>query len=123
MKNIKLIVATLALIFATTFAAQAQVDSLRNDGANYVVCLGHLGDADESIGNRSTDLIEQVEGIDLFVDGHSHTVIDGGEMDGDTLRVSTGCYSEYLGYVVLASPAHLHSCVMVLPLYIEVIFP
>ena len=82
--------------------AQAQVDSLRNDGANYVVCLGHLGDADESIGNRSTDLIEQVEGIDLFVDGHSHTVIDGGEMDGDTLRVSTGCYSEYLGYVVLA---------------------
>lgn len=81
--------------------AQAQVDALKADGCDVIVCLGHLGDADESIGNRSIDVLEHVTGIDLFIDGHSHSVIDGGVKNGDTLRVSTGSYSEAIGYVVL----------------------
>lgn len=79
---------------------QAQIDALRNDGAQFVICLGHLGVSDESVGNRSTDLIPQVEGIDLFIDGHSHTSFDKGENVGDTLLVSTGCYGAALGYAV-----------------------
>ena len=82
--------------------AQAQVDELRAAGCDVVICLGHLGDSDESQPNRSVDLLEKVTGIDLLVDGHSHSTIDGGEMTGDTLRVSTGEYSEAIGYVVIA---------------------
>lgn len=81
--------------------AQAQVDELTAAGCELIVCLGHLGDADESITNRSMDVIANTTGIDLFIDGHSHTRIDGGVMEGETLRTSTGEYSQAIGYVVV----------------------
>ena len=80
--------------------AEAQVAELEAAGCDLIVCLGHLGQDDESTGNRSIDLLEKVTGIDLFIDAHSHTTIDGGEMNGETLRVSTGSYSNAIGYVV-----------------------
>ena len=80
--------------------AAAQVAELEAAGCDLIVCLAHLGDADESITNRSIDVIANVEGIDLFIDGHSHTTIDGGVIEGETLRVSTGEYSNAIGYVV-----------------------
>ena len=80
--------------------AAAQVAELEAVGCDMIVCLAHLGDADESITNRSIDVLANVTGIDLFIDGHSHTTIDGGVVEGETLRVSTGEYSEAIGYVV-----------------------
>ncbi len=80
-------------------AAQAQVDELKAAGADIVVLLGHLGVDSESEPNRSTDLIPKVTGIDLFIDGHSHTVFEKGQMVGDTLLVSTGEYGANLGVV------------------------
>ena len=58
-------------------AAAAQVKALKAAGAKYVVCLGHLGVDTESVGHQSLDVIKAVSGIDLFIDGHSHSVIDG----------------------------------------------
>ncbi len=81
--------------------AQKQVDELKANGCEYIICLGHLGDSDESMGNRSIDVLAKVTGIDLFIDGHSHTTIDGGVKEGETLRVSTGEYSGAIGYVVI----------------------
>lgn len=80
--------------------AQAQVDALNEQGCDIIICLGHLGVDPESEPNRSTDVIANVEGIDLFIDGHSHTAMDGGEMVGDTLLTSTGSYFQYIGVVV-----------------------
>ena len=86
--------------------AQAQVDALKEAGCNLIVCVGHLGVDDESTGNRSIDVIANTTGIDLFIDGHSHTVIDGGKevkskTEGvKTLLVSTGEYFGNIGYVV-----------------------
>lgn len=69
--------------------AQAQVDELNKAGADLIVRLGHLGIDDESIGNRSIDACEHVNGIDLFIDGHSHsTTADIIAKVGDT-NVST----------------------------------
>lgn len=80
--------------------AQAQVDALKAEGCQLIVCLGHLGQDDESIGNRSIDLLDKVTGIDLFIDAHSHTVLEKGDTThGNTLRVSAGTKSEYLGFV------------------------
>ena len=77
--------------------AQEQVDELKQAGADLIVCLGHLGIADESVGNRSIDVCENVDGIDLFIDGHSHSTTeeisaaaDGSNVVNDTLIVSTG---------------------------------
>ena len=83
--------------------AKAQVEELTAAECDLIVCLAHLGDADESITNRSIDVLANVEGIDLFIDGHSHTTLDGGVIEGETLRVSTGEYSEAIGYVVAES--------------------
>ena len=80
--------------------AQNQVDALKAVGCDYIICIGHLGVDEESAGRRSTDLIERVDGIDLFVDGHSHTVYENGTMVKDTLLVSTGNYLNNLGVVV-----------------------
>ena len=56
--------------------AQAQVDALEADGCDIIVCLGHLGIDAESVGNRSIDLLEKVDGIDVFIDGHSHSTLE-----------------------------------------------
>lgn len=79
--------------------AQKQVEQLKAQGASLIVCLGHLGVNEESAPNRSYDVIDHVTGIDLFIDGHSHTEL--GEMRGETLLVSTGCYGHNLGVVTL----------------------
>lgn len=85
--------------------AQAQVDELKSAGCDYIIALTHLGVDEESVGRRSTDLAAAVKGIDLIVDGHSHTVIDGGEKVGDTVIVSTGSYLANVGTVVIDKEA------------------
>ena len=85
--------------------AQAQVDKLKSAGCDYIIALTHLGVDEESVGRRSTDLAAAVKGIDLIVDGHSHTVIDGGEKVGDTVIVSTGSYLANVGTVVIDKEA------------------
>lgn len=80
--------------------AQAQVDELRAKECDYIICVGHLGVDEESIGRRSADVAANVNGIDLFVDGHSHTRIDGGIDVNGTKIVSTGSCLEKIGVVV-----------------------
>lgn len=80
--------------------AQAQVDELKAKNCDYIICIGHLGVDDESIGRRSVDVAANVNGVDLFVDGHSHTQIDGGVDLNGTKVVSTGSYLEKIGVVV-----------------------
>lgn len=80
--------------------AQEQVDELKAAGCNYIICLGHLGVDDESIGRRSIDVAANTTGIDLLIDGHSHTEMSGGVKVGDTLITSTGSYMANIGVVV-----------------------
>lgn len=89
--------------------AQAQVDSLKADGCDYIICLGHLGIDKESIGNRSTDLLNVVDGIDVFIDGHSHSTMKDiaevtdkdGKVNG-TLLTSTGTKLASVGVVTIS---------------------
>ena len=79
--------------------AQAAID-MANEYADFVVVLGHIGSvADGSSGLTSEYLCQNLKGIDLFVDGHSHTVYEEGKMVGDTLVVSAGEYLKYVGLV------------------------
>ncbi len=79
--------------------AQKQVDELKAAGADVIVLLSHLGMDEESEPNRSQDLLEKVKGIHLLIDGHSHTLLEKGEMMVETLVVSTGYHGESLGVV------------------------
>lgn len=81
--------------------AQAQVDTLKAQGSDLVICLAHLGVDQESApaGNRSVDVYDHTKGIDLLLDGHSHTVMTTGE--GKEPVDSTGTKLQTIGYVLI----------------------
>lgn len=85
-------------------AAQKQVDQLEKDGAEYIICVAHLGTDEASKPNRSTDVIDNVEGIDILIDGHSHSVIEGG-MEGNTIVSSAGTKLSHAGVIVIDGEA------------------
>ena len=82
--------------------AQEQADALRAEGCDFVICLAHLGEAEDAAPNRACDVVANTHGIDLFINGHDHeeeatTLPDG---DGvDTLVVETGCNLHAIGVV------------------------
>ena len=58
--------------------AAEQVAALKEQGADIVVCLAHLGVDESSEPYTSYDLAKNVKGIDFIIDGHSHTVMTAG---------------------------------------------
>jgi len=81
--------------------AQTQVDELKAEGADIVVCIAHLGVDEESKGNacRSVDVFPKVKGIDFMLDGHSHTVMSA---SSNNLPIqSTGTKLQDIGVVVI----------------------
>ena len=82
--------------------AQEQVDELTAEGCDFIIALVHLGVDEESAPNRSTDIFAQVSGVDLVVDGHSHTVMGGEDalVLNDAMIVSTGEYLSNVGVVI-----------------------
>lgn len=88
--------------------ARNEVKLLKKAKCNVIVCLGHLGIADFSQGNRSIDLLQAVDGIDIFIDGHSHSTLDdikkligdGAKVNGAVLT-STGTKAVNAGIVTV----------------------
>lgn len=78
--------------------AQAQVDALKKDGCVYIIALSHLGVDPESAPNRSTDVFARVNGVDLVIDGHSHTEM--GAYTNNAYIHSTGEYLNNVGVVI-----------------------
>jgi 2',3'-cyclic-nucleotide 2'-phosphodiesterase (5'-nucleotidase family) len=73
--------------------------SLKEDGADLVICVAHMGIYDEGFGTIF-DLRDTTNGIDLFIDGHSHTPSEEIENEeGKPLIVSAGQYAAELGKV------------------------
>jgi len=86
-------------------AARSLVPILRKE-ADIVIALTHLGVyKDDSSGSRR--LAAQVSGLNLIVDGHTHTllerpiVVKNRASDGDTLIVQAGEYGVVLGRIDL----------------------
>jgi len=72
------------------------IKKVREEGAKLVILLSHLGLA------ADRHLAEQVEGIDVIVGGHSHTVLDDPLLVRGTIIVQAGYYGLYLGVLELA---------------------
>lgn len=51
---------------------QESVDSAVEDGADIVVAVGHTGVLETNDGWKSTDIIANTDGIDYYIDAHSH---------------------------------------------------
>jgi len=80
--------------------AREMVDRLEAAGAEFIVCVAHLGIDESSVPNRSTDLVENVDGIDIVIDGHSHSVLDGVEGDS-TILASAGSKLSHAGVIII----------------------
>lgn len=81
--------------------AQKAVDELTEEGCDIVVALTHLGiDKDSEV--KSYDVAENVKGLDLVIDGHSHSSLtDYADFNAshDVQIVSNGEYQATLGKV------------------------
>ena len=78
--------------------AQAQVNALKTAGADVIICLSHLGVDAESEPNTSYDLLKNTTGIDMVIDGHSHTVMAA---TAETPIQSTGTAFANIGVIVI----------------------
>lgn len=76
---------------------QKVVDAIQGE-TDVIVVLSHLG-LDQSSEITSEKLAKGVTGIDVILDGHSHTPLETGMMVGTTLIAQTGEYTKNLGRV------------------------
>ena len=87
---------------------QNAVNSARAKGADFVVVLSHLGDEDEGEGGiNSPSMIENTYGIDIVLDGHSHSVILDSivkNKNGQNVTLtSTGTKFQYMGRLTIST--------------------
>ena len=77
-------------------ASKKMVAKLKEEGADVIIALAHLG-IEGTTTMTSKEVAEQVEGIDLIVDGHSHEILDKA-VEG-TLIVQADSYTKNIGMV------------------------
>lgn len=78
---------------------QSQVDKIKTE-VDVVVALVHLG-VEDSSGNTSQLVAAEVEGVDVIIDGHSHTVLEKGMIVNGVLIAQTGEYGGNIGITEL----------------------
>ena len=87
-------------------AVQKAIDAAAAE-ADIVIGLGHLGDDPASDPWNSEDVIANTHGLDAFIDGHSHSTVEGREVadkDGRTVILTqTGSYLANLGQMSIAA--------------------
>lgn len=80
--------------------ARQKVRELKTQGVDVIIALTHLGvDGSTVEDERATYLLENVDGIDLLLDGHSHTI--GSRKIGNGYYAQAAKYSELLGEATL----------------------
>lgn len=84
---------------------QKAIDEAKAEGATQIVALGHLGIDPSSMPWTSKETIEGVCGLDAFIDGHSHSMVEGQivkDKDGhDVILTQTGQYFDRIGMMVI----------------------
>lgn len=80
-----------------TTAAKEAVKALKAEGAELVVCISHSGTSSIALASADEKLANSVDGIDVIISGHSHSITEEPLYVNGTLIVSCGQYAEHLG--------------------------
>ena len=96
---------------------QETVDAVRAEGVDYVIALAHLGIEYESSPWMSTEVIENTTGINVVLDGHSHSVLDGSlktkNKDGEeVILTSTGTKLQNVGMLTIGADGTLSTVLL-----------
>ncbi|QQO08346.1 bifunctional metallophosphatase/5'-nucleotidase [Breznakiella homolactica] len=80
-------------------AAREMVDILRNkEKVDIVIGLTHIGDVKEDASHvTSLEMAAAVPGIDIILDGHSHSYFDAPKVVGSTYVVSANEWGKFVG--------------------------
>ena len=90
--------------FALEDAAQSAercVASLKEQGAELIICLSHSGTNGEAELSEDEKLAKAVDGIDVIISGHTHTTLTEPIVVNGTYIVSCGPYCRNLGSITL----------------------
>ena len=85
---------------------QASIDAAKEDGADVIVAVGHMGDRGVESDWSSISVVANTTGIDVFLDGHAHNVIPGevitDKEGNDVILSSTGTKLNNIGVLKLS---------------------
>lgn len=85
---------------------QQSVDEAIADGADIIVAIGHTGILETSDGWKSTDIIANTDGIDYYIDAHSHETIESvsykNANNEDVIITSTGTKFANFGVLTIS---------------------
>lgn len=79
--------------------AEKAVAALKEEGVDVIICIAHLGVDEETAETERSTAVAEVNGIDVVIDGHSHTELEKGKTVGNTLIAQTGEYLNNVGVV------------------------
>lgn len=92
---------------------QAAVDAAKEEGAELVIALAHLGIEAGTSPWMSTELIENTTGIDVVLDGHSHSTVEGEKVKNkegkEVLLTSTGTKLAAVGQLTISAEGEISS--------------
>ncbi len=92
-------------------AVQASVDEALKAGADYVVALAHLGIDNQSKPWTSREVIANTTGIDVVLDGHSHSTIEQeivkDKQGEEVILSSTGTAFKAMGELTITTDGEL----------------
>ena len=91
-------------------AVQNAVDAARAEGAEYVIVMAHMGNEDEVTPWKYSDVIEHTNGINVWLDGHSHDseqVVMKNKDGEDVIRSACGTKLESIGVVTFGTDGTL----------------
>ena len=90
---------------------QQAVQSARAEGADYIILMTHLGVGEAFHPWASTDVIAHTAGIDAVLDGHSHSIIPGQQVNNikgePVLLSSTGTKLAYIGMLTITPDGNI----------------
>lgn len=94
-------------------AVQSAVDAARKEGAKYVIAMAHLGIEADCQPWTSSDVIVNTSGIDVVLDGHSHSTIAGDIVKNkegkDVILTSTGTKLANIGCLTITADGKVSS--------------
>lgn len=94
-------------------AVQSAVDAARKEGAKYVIAMAHLGIEADCQPWTSSDVIVNTSGIDVVLDGHSHSTIAGDIVKNkegkDVILTSTGTKLANIGCLTISADGKVSS--------------
>ena len=85
-------------------AVQKAVDDVRAAGAEYVIVMGHMGNEAECSPWTYSEVVSATNGIDAFLDGHSHDtdIVPMKNKDGDeVIRAACGTKMQNIGMLTI----------------------